>query len=717
MSSKLYKNYRKTLTQFFSGKQYKPLTEDALFKLLDIAPQNQGLCKQLLTDLLQEGFIEVRKKRLYLKVNEPPPIVGTLRLHVRGFGFFKPDPTGPVTEEVFIPKVHIDGAIDGDRVEVQLLPPTGIGKGPEGKVITIIKRGRTHLGATLTHFDGTGNAYAYAPLLGAAKPLLIQLIPSDTCTKGDRVLLKVVNWGDRNTPPLCTIEKIIGPIADASLDVQAAIAEFEIPSSFPKTVLKEVKKCGSKVTSKQLKDRKDFSSLTTITIDPETAKDFDDALSITIDKQGHYHLAVHIADVSAYVTKGSALDQEAQQRSNTTYFPLECVPMLPPALSDQLCSLRPRVIRLTITVLMEFDKNGTLLKHEICRSYIKSNKRFSYEEAKEVLDGKKKSPYKKHIEALANLCMLLKKKRGERGSIDFALSELVIRVEKNGEPSGVHTVEYDITHQLVEECMLKANEVVAKALSDRGFHLIFRVHEEPEGTSMEEFAALARLLGFQMPQKKPSVQEISDLFDKAKKSPHAHRLSVAFIRSMKLAIYSQENVGHFGLALQHYCHFTSPIRRYSDLIIHRLLFEKKIEKAPLREIALRCSEQERLSARAENHVKRLKKLRLLKKWKEEDPSRSFDAVITQVKPVGITLEVQDLMLEGFIHISNLENDYFDFNPSSNQLRGRSTGITHKVSDTLKVVPDHIDLIQLEVQWAPLQTAPRKARPPRKKKRR
>lgn len=713
MPNKLYKNYLKTLKEFFTGKNCKPLTEKELLKQLHIPEQNLDVVKLVITDLLLEEFLEVKKKKLTLKVNEPPPILGILRVHIRGFGFFKPDSKSEMKEEVFIPKGCMEGAVDGDRVEVKLLPPTGVGKGPEGKVVTIIKRGRTHLGATITHFDKNGNAYAYAPLLGAAKPVLVKLNASPICEKGDRVLLKIEDWGDRSHPITASLEKRIGSISDASLDVIAATHEFDLPKEFSKEVMKEVKKWGSAVDPEHFKDRRDFTHLTTITIDPETARDFDDALSLDIDSKGNFLLAVHIADVSTYVKSGSALDKEAQARSNTTYFPGQCIPMLPSALSDGLCSLKPDVVRLTLTVLMAFDAKGSLQKKEIFRSYIKSNKRFSYEEAKQVLDGKLKSPYKKDIEGLVKLCLLLKKQRAGRGSIDFALPELVVKVEENGEPSGVYTVEYDITHQLVEECMLKANEVVAKELSDSGVKLLFRIHEEPEGTSMEEFAALARLLGFQMPHKKPSMEEIADLFDKAKTTTYAHRLSIAFIRSMKLAIYSPENVGHFGLALEHYCHFTSPIRRYSDLIIHRLLMKEKMDESDLREIALKCSEQERLSMRAETHVKRLKKLRLLTKWKEEDPAREYTAIITQIKPVGIIFEIQDIMLEGFLHISELENDYFDFNPATNQLKGRGTGIIHKVADTLSTIPDQIDLIQLEVKWKPCETnsTPKK---PRKK---
>lgn len=635
-------------------------------------------------------------------------ITGLLRLHVRGFGFVKPDPSSPVAEEIFIPKTHVDNGVDGDLVEVALLPPSGKGKGPEGKIVAILKRGRSQLGATLFHFDTEGNAYAYAPLLGPGRPLLIPMDDIPSCKRGDRLLVKILNWGDRQTPPLCRVLKVIGPISDASLDSEAALAEFDLRGSFPREVVQEVKKWQQSQPGQELKERKDLTHLTTLTIDPKTARDFDDALSLTVDKKGNFQLGVHIADVSAYVKKGSALDKEAELRGNSLYFPGECTPMLPPKLSEELCSLKPKVVRLTLSVLMDFTPEGKLIHYTVLRSAIRSRKRFTYEEAKEVLDGKLKSPYKKDLDALVKLCLLLKERRSLRGSIDFALPDLVIDVDKMGEPQGVYTVEYDITHQLVEECMLKANEIVAQELSRRGIHLLFRIHEQPESASMEEFASLARLLGFSVP-KKPSLKEIQELFEKAKKTPHAHRLSVAFIRSMKLAFYSPENVGHYGLALDHYCHFTSPIRRYSDLVIHRLLFEKPLEEKRLKEIALKCSDQERVSMRAEMHVKRLKKLRLLKQWKEAAPKRSYEAIVTRVAPVGLTLEIPALFLDAFLHISELEDDYFEFNPASSQLLGRHSGIRHKIGDQLMLFADHIDLIQQEVTWRLSSTRPRRRR--------
>ncbi|MBI2812248.1 MAG: RNB domain-containing ribonuclease, partial [Candidatus Melainabacteria bacterium] len=406
---------------------------------------------------------------------------------------------------------------------------------------------------------------------------------------------------------------------------------------------------------------------------------------------------VHIADVAHYVTADSPLDKEAVLRCNSTYFPGACVPMLPEELSNELCSLKPDVVRLTVSVLMDFDKNGTLLKHEVVRSYIKSQKRFTYFEAKDVLDGKTKSPHAKTLKLMVELCLLLKKKRYERGSIDFALPEIVLVLDEKGEPQGMKRIEYDITHQLVEEFMLKANETVALELHKRGKELIYRVHEEPQEENFEDFLKFARTLGFKVPVK-PNNADLQALFEEARKTPSFSQLSVAFIRSMRLAQYSPDNVGHFGLALEHYCHFTSPIRRYSDLIIERLLFDEEPKDISLEKIAQRCSEQERVSFRAEMSVKTLKKLRLLNRYFQEDPAREYNAVITKIKPFGLFFELQDLMLEGFLHISELENDYFVYDEARNLLYGRSSGKVHRMGEPVVVRLTRVDLIQLESGW-------------------
>jgi ribonuclease R len=700
----LYANLSKVLQQCMKGRRYKPLGQTALFKRLKIQKELHPLCKEIMADLVEQGVIIIDKKRYLLKKNDIGTISGTLRLHPKGFGFVIPDDPTLSPSDIFIPKHLTDNAVDGDKVEVVINPDSNPEKGPEGKIVCIVKRGRSHLAGTVRTVDRQKTAFVHVPILGNSKQVIVE--DGGDLIVGDRVIMKILEWGDHEEPTRCEITHKIGNISDPSTDILAAIEEFDLPSSFSKAAIAEAKSFGKSVSAKDKKSRKNLSELECFTIDPETAKDFDDALSIRKTNKGHYQLGVHIADVSHYVREGSALDLEAYQRSNSTYFPGTCIPMLPEELSNNLCSLRSGVFRLTSSVLMEFDPSGDLIKYKIVRAYIKSKTRFTYEEAKKVIDGKKASIHAPALKLMVELCLLLKKKRYERGSVDFSLPDLVLEVDKKGEPKGVKWVEYDISHQLVEEFMLKANEIVAIDLSNRGKELLFRTHEPPTAENFEDFFNLARSFGFVVPNK-PTPQEIQHLFEQAKQTPYIKQLSIGFIRSMKLAYYSPENVGHFGLALEHYTHFTSPIRRYCDLVIHRLLFDEESEGVDLKQIALKCSDQERVSFRAEMNVKLLKKLRLLKRYFKENAEREYTAIISKVKPFGLFFELSELMLEGFLHISELEDDYFVFDSRRGVLFGKDSGKVHTNGDKIAVRIVSIDLILLESKWELVTSKKRK----------
>ncbi|HEV8051474.1 MAG TPA: VacB/RNase II family 3'-5' exoribonuclease, partial [Parachlamydiaceae bacterium] len=479
--------------------------------------------------------------------------------------------------------------------------------------------------------------------------------------------------------------------------VPAAIEEYELRKEFPARATEEAHQYGTRVSVTEIKKREDLRGLTCFTIDPDTAKDFDDAVSLTKDDKGHFHLGVHIADVSHYVHSGTALDIEAQLRCNSTYFPAFCLPMLPRELSDNLCSLKPNVNRLTASVLMEFDPEGTLIDYRMTRSVIKSCKRFTYREAKAVLDGKKTSVHLDALKLMVDLCGLLKKKRYERGSIEFGLPELVIMVDQEGIPTHTDYVVYDITHQLVEEFMLKANETVAWHLTKQGKNLTYRVHDVPAEENLKDFSILAGAFGFEL-SPTPTPREIQKLFDEAMDTANGQYLATSYIRRMRLAVYSSDNIGHYGLSLEHYCHFTSPIRRYVDLVAHRLLFGENETKEKLEMVAARCSEQERISAKAENSVVLLKKLRLLEAQYKVNPQKQYDAVVTKVKNFGVYFEIVELMLEGYLHVSELENDYFVFNDVESILKGRHHGQVYKAGDKITVMPKEVNLILLDSKW-------------------
>lgn len=618
---------------------------------------------------------------------------GIIHVHPKGFAFVSPEDSKTFPEDVFIPKHQKGSAVDGDRVEIGISPERKPDKGPEGIVKKILERGKEEIVGIVWVIFPKGHYLLYVQSLGKTKSAFVNRSDKSTYKIGDRLLLKVLDWGGEKDPALCEVKEKLGTIDQPETDIPAAIKDFGIRKEFPQSVQSQVKKLPPEVEEKDLQGREDLTHLETFTIDPDTARDFDDALSLTEDKKGHFHLAVHIADVSHYVEEDTPLDEEAKKRSNSTYFPGKCVPMLPEELSNHLCSLKEKVNRLTISVLMELDSEGTVLNYKIVRAFIYSQKRYTYKEAKEILDGKKKSPHEKTLKRMEKLCLLLKKKRFERGSVDLALSEVVIQVDKKGKPTGYEIVEYDITHQLVEEFMLKANELVAEEFMKRGQKGVFRIHEPPGEDSLTAFYNLARSLGFPMPSK-VETSDVQKLFELAKNTPHAEQLSIAYIRSMKLAIYSKENVGHFGLALENYCHFTSPIRRYSDLVVHRLLFHPYDED--LDKVAKHCSERERVSSQAEMSVVLMKKLRLLQMYQKEDPSRLYSGVISKIKPFGIFFEVSPIQYEGFLSLSELQDDYYEYR--NEVLLGQNTKKAYKSGTKVELFLEQVDLTTMETKW-------------------
>jgi ribonuclease R len=697
-SSKLFNNILKTVQQFAQGKGFTSMTHDELMHRLHLPEQHRTLFTEVLNTLVHQGYLESKRGRFSLKKVAENVISGVLRLHPRGFGFVKPDNATIDTQDIFIPKPLTMNAVDGDIVEVLVNTEVTHDKGPEGRVVAITTRSRTHLAGIVKAIARDGTPIAYAPMLGMSQNIYVESQESEPLIVGDRIVMKVIEWGTKDSATICQLSHRLGHITDSSCDIPAAIEEFELRKEFPAKAIEEAGQFGTSVSRKEIAKREDLRELTCFTIDPDTAKDFDDAISLSKDDNGHYHLGVHIADVSHYVQPGSALDIEAQLRCNSTYFPGYCLPMLPRELSDNLCSLKPNVNRLTVSVSMTIDPDGNVVNHRIFRSVIKSAKRFTYREAKDVLDGKKRSTHLPTLNLMVELCGVLKKQRYERGSVEFALPDLVVLVDEKGMPTKTDYIVYDITHQLVEEFMLKANEMVALHLSDKGKNLTYRIHDVPSEENMKDFSLLAGVFGFTLSEK-PTPREIQKLFEEAMDTPYGPYLATSYIRRMRLAVYSADNIGHYGLSLTHYCHFTSPIRRYVDLVVHRILFHEKDDKEQIEMIAARCSDQERISAKAENSVVLLKKLRLLDSNKQVEPFKEYQAVVTRVKNFGVYFEIVDLMIEGYLHVSELDDDYYIFDETANILKGRRLQRVFSAGDRISVMLKDVDFITLESAWS------------------
>ena len=696
-SKKNLKKIRNQLWSLLKSEDYQPQKQNDLFKACKIAKKHHEFAKEFITEFLAEQMIEIKHSLIYPNLKKEDPVLsGKISMHAKGFGFVIPDDLEKHPKDIFIPKSQTLGAIDQDRVSVRITGEGKKNKGPEGAVVAILQRGRDTIVGIIYEKDDK-QVTTLCPILGENKFLSLPLPKTPTLKIGDRVLLRIKQWGSSSEKCTADITKVLGNINNASQDIEASIYDYKIRNDFPLAAIEEAKKYPKNPTKTDLKNRLDLTSQETFTIDPDTAKDFDDALSLTLDENEDYHLIVHIADVTSYVTEGSALDKEAHQRGNSTYFPGSCVPMLPEELSNGLCSLKENVVRLCVSVFMHFDTNGDLKHYDIRRSYIKSQKRFTYKQAKKVLDQEEDSPHYPTLKLMEKLALLLQKKRYQRGSVDLSLPELVLKIDPEGNPTGFEIVEYDITHQLVEEFMLKANEIVAHALLSRGSTAIFRIHESPGTSETEDFANLARVFGFKL-KKNPSQVDIQKLFSQAKKTPYLHALSVAFIRSMKMAIYSEQNVGHFGLSLEHYCHFTSPIRRYSDLIVHRILFEGAPSAEALKKIASHCSDTERNSFKAEQSVLSLKKIRYLKKMHEESDQEILPAMITKIKPFGVYFELKGLQIDGFIHVSELGYEYFIYHDKQNSFTGEKTGVNFSTGVEFSVQIVDVNLLRQEVNW-------------------
>ncbi len=684
----------------------QPVSPKKLFALLELPSSFSKIFDDILSDLIKKKSIQKKRDKLSLSKAATPLVylVGPIKTHPRGFGFVHPD--SKKFSEIFIPPSCLMGAVDGDIVEVSVDEGKLSPRGYEGRITRVLERKRTTLGGSVETKTKRGYLL-FSPLISSPKKIYLQT--NQNLARGDRVLVKIEVWKNEEDAIFTSLIKKMGNISDPSIDIEAAIAEFQLHSEFSHEILKEAEIFGEDVAKKDLKGRKDFSQMDCITIDPKTSKDFDDALSLTKDAKGHFHLGVHIADVAHYVHKNSPLDKEAMLRANSIYLPGKCIPMLPENLSNNLCSLKPDTLRLAVSVLMEFDREGNLLDYEICRSFIKSKKRFTYEEAFALLEKREKNPFSALLQEMGALALLLKKKRFERGSVDLSLPDVEVIIDQKGDPIGIELHEYDLSHQLVEEFMLKANETIAKHLNQKEKMLLYRIHEAPAQEDFQEFAALVRSFGFEIPDH-PTQKELQDFFKQAKESPHFHQLSVSFIKSMRLAIYSPQNAGHYGLALEHYCHFTSPIRRYSDLIAERLLFDEEGE-VDLNQAALHCSTQERTAFRAESSVLVLKKLRLLEKNIARDPSCIYSGMITRIKPFGLFFDVEGYFIDGFIHISEIGNDYYIFSPSNTSLRGEKTRKKFSIGDQLSLRLVSLDLITLQAKWRITTERPT---PPRKK---
>ena len=641
---------------------------------LRLLPREKQVLKKSLRRLESQGVI-LSLKRRYLIPAKSNLVKGKLIASLRGYGFVTPE--GDSTEDIFIPGRYSGGALHGDVVEVLYQERGKKGK-PEGRVVRIVKRGkRRRVGL---YKEQWGKPF----FLPFDSPSLeeIPLVSTKDLSPLPGMIVEV----DRNSMHL---KEVLGMPDDPGVDLRVVIQRYDLASFFSKEALTEAEKCTSKICLEDKKERVDYRNWMTVTIDGESAQDFDDAVSIKMLESGHFLLGIHIADVSHYVKPGSVLDREAFERGTSVYFPDLTLPMLPEKLSNHICSLRPKEEKLTVSVLLEIDRDGEVLKTEFHPSLIRTVERMTYHSVYKIFEGDKgeRGKYSHLVSDLLmmeDLARILRRRRVKQGSLDFDMLEPEL-VYKEGKLHSVVPSERNEAHRVIEEYMVAANEAVSLFLSQKHVPLIRRIHPRPALKDLKRLKEMLFHFGLSLPSgKKVDSRDLQYVLKQFKGKPEEKFINLQVLRSLTLAVYSEEAEGHYGLAKKEYTHFTSPIRRYPDLVVHRILKtvlrQEKVKMTTLSSLALHCSQQERNAGVAEKDLIEWRIFRLLKKKLGEE----FEGIIVDITRAGLVVELADYFVSGIISYSDMDGDYY-FKKSEKTLTGRRTGRTFELGDLVKVI--------------------------------
>jgi ribonuclease R len=522
--------------------------------------------------------------------------------------------------------------------------------------------------------------------------------------RGDKVVVRLEPWESRHVNPEGQIIEILGPSSAPGVDMLSIIRKYHLPPEFPRDVLEEAERIPETVSEEMFEGREDLRDQFIVTIDPDDARDFDDAINVERLPGGGWSLGVHIADVAAYVKPGAALDREAFKRGNSVYLPDRVIPMLPERLSNGVCSLKPEVNRLTHSAFIEFTKDGRTKSARFARTVIRSARRLTYREAYAILKGAPNDQLSERLHVAWELASLLRKKRFQAGSLDLDFPEVKVRLDEQGKPILLERIENDESHQLVEEFMLAANEAVARELKNRSIPSIYRVHENPEPDKLAEYRELVLSYNYKAGDL-TNRTELQRLLASLAGKPEEQALKIGLLKSLKRARYAVQPLGHYGLAKTNYTHFTSPIRRYADLIVHRALGERdqaRRSRADVGQIAAAAehiSITERVAAEAEMDAVKMKKLEFFQRQLDARDPQVFRATVIDVRNYGLLLELPDVLLTGLIHVSSLTDDFYVFHPTQRRFIGRQSRRRFSVGDQLRVFVARVDIFKRQVDFA------------------
>ncbi len=703
---------KKLICELVEGDFYVPMKEKELALFMQVEPGERQELKDLLKELLEEGKLQVTKRGKYIKGDgASKELIGTFISNARGFGFVEIEGRD---QDLFIPEEGVNGAFHKDIVRVELLREQH-GKRQEAKVTSILSHGLTQVVGTFDRAGGFG--FVIPDNDKIISDIFVPGERSKGAVTGHKVVVELTDYGDERHKPEGKIIEILGHENDPGVDILSIAKGFDLPIEFPEKVLNQAVRAAKPVSPKDMEGRKDLRKVQMVTIDGEDAKDLDDAVSLS--KEGDkYFLGVHIADVANYVQENSALDQEAFNRGTSVYLVDRVIPMLPHALSNGICSLNMGEDRLALSCLMTFDEKGEVIDYEIAETVICVDQRMSYTDVNKILEEDAET--KKRFETLTPMFFLMKEladiireKRKKRGSIDFDFPESKITLNQKGEPISIEPYERNAATKIIEDFMLIANETVAQHFYWMEVPFVYRTHDYPDPEKILKLGTFINNFGYHVKVKSGDNEihpkEIQKLLGKIEGTKEEALISRLTLRSMKRAQYGVDCTGHFGLACQFYCHFTSPIRRYPDLQIHRIIKEQirgrmgEERMAHYREIlpetAKHSSETERRADEAERETDKLKKVQFM----EQKIGRIYEGVISGITAWGIYVELANTV-EGMIHVSRLAGDFYYYNEDTYEMTGRDTGRSFKLGQKIRIIVDGVDYLQksIEFVWAPCE---------------
>ncbi len=695
----ILKERKERILAYMESEGYVPIKRRDMRAMLSVPQEDREKFENLINELIAEGRVFETKKGKLASPKDLQMATGTFIGHARGFGFVTPDAGG---EDIFIPASETMGAMQKDRVLYKMLHKAEKGKKADGVIVRILERGQQRIVGTF-EAGSKGYGFVVADDKKIAKDIFISRENTKGAVTGHKVVVEITDYGEDRRNPEGKVIEILGHINDPGVDILSVIRRYELAVEFPEEVYAEIEHLGTEVAEADKKGREDLRDLLTITIDGADAKDLDDAVSLKRLGNGNFELGVHIADVSHYVRENTALDKEAYARGTSVYLVDRVIPMLPHKLSNGICSLNPHVDRLALSCLMEVNGRGEVVSHRILESVINSDYRMTYTAVREILEDGTPALLEQYAEILPmledmeELRQILGEKRRKRGSVNFDLPESKIILDENGKPIDIKPYEKSIATNMIEEFMLVCNETIAENSFWQEMPFMYRSHQEPDEDKLEKMEQFLRGFGYYLRKKDGEIhpRELQKVLQKAEETDEERIITRMVLRSMMQARYTAENGGHFGLAAKYYCHFTSPIRRYPDLEIHRMI--KKMlhgeldEKASvyyrrkMPDWAKHCSKQERVAEDAERDTDALKKVEFM----EDKVGQIYEGIISGVTNWGIYVELPNT-IEGMVALSQMDDDYYEFDEKKMLVFGKRTKKSYRLGDKVVVSVAKVD---------------------------